>query len=270
MITGSTRLAGVIGYPARYSLSPALHNAAYVAMNQDIVYVALPVVNDIRTAVEAVRAFDMVGVSVTVPHKAAVIPYLDEISPVASKLNSVNTIVNRNGRLEGYSTDGTGFIEALSVAEFTVEASRCVVIGAGGAARAVVAALGEAEAGDIAILNRTVGKAEQTADIAARARVGGVDDIASADLVINTTPVGMGDTSNETPIDTSAISSRHLVVDIIYHPIRTALLQQAKSRGARIMNGLPMLVHQAALQIEIWTGQKPPIDTMFAALESDS
>ncbi len=270
-ISGATRLAALFGYPARYSLSPSLHNAAYAAMGIDARYVVLPVQpEDLGVAVASVRAFDMLGASVTLPHKEGVIEFLDEISPTANALNAVNTIVNDSKRLIGHNTDGDGFVTSLNTdAGFTPAQQSCVVLGAGGAARAVVLALANAGASEIAIINRTPERSAACVDLAPQiARIGTTSDIATASLVVNATPVGQHGVgpADETPVDTALLSDQHLVVDLIYVPEQTQLLINAEKQGAQTLNGLGMLIHQAARQIELWTGQQAPVDIMRNAV----
>lgn len=271
--TGQTRLAGLIGYPARYSLSPALHNAAYKAMGVDAAYVVFPVQpQHIRSAIDGMRAFDLMGLSVTIPHKEAVVPFVEDVTPHAARLRSVNCITRLGDRLIGHNTDGLGFISALQQDQsFEPEGKRCVVIGAGGAARAVIASLGDAGAAEVVIVNRSKERAEYAMTLAGDAgRVGDESDVAKADLIVNATPLGMeGNHASNLPIGVDGIGEGQLVVDLIYRPSRTALLQQAEERGARVANGLGMLIHQAAAQVELWTGRKPPVDVMRAAVSSE-
>lgn len=268
-ITGGTRVAGVIGHPVRYSKSPLLHNAAYEAMGVDAVYVAFPVLpEELGAAVHSVRALDLLGLSVTIPHKEAVIPFLDGLSPQAERLNAVNCIAVENGRLIGHNTDGEGFVTALEE-QFGLAPLdlRCVVVGAGGAARAVIAALAGEGAADIAVINRSVERTALAVDMGTpAARAGSPDDLPSADLVVNATPVGMGERVNETPLENPSFNADQLVVDLIYEPAETLLLKQAREAGARTANGSGMLLHQAAAQIALWTGKTAPVDVMHSAL----
>lgn len=268
--SGKTRVAGLIGYPARYSLSPALHGAAYKALGLDIVYVVFPVQpQHVALSVEAMRALDLVGLSVTIPHKHSVISVLDQVAPEAQRLRAVNCIAREGDRLVGHNTDGLGFIHSLVEDNgFDPAGKRAVVIGAGGAARAVICGLADAGATDVAVLNRSRESAERAVDLAGSvARLGSEADLAEADLVVNATPVGMeGALGDEIPIPVDAIGPGQLVIDLIYHPSRTALLQQCAALGADTANGLGMLTHQAAEQVEIWTGMRPPIDVMQAAV----
>jgi len=272
--TGSTRLAAVIGDPVRHSLSPLLHNTAFAALGIDWVYVALEVgAGHAAEALEAMRTLGIAGLSVTMPHKEAAAAACDELSPDAAALRAVNCVVNDGGRLIGHNTDGDGFIAALDAElGFDPRGRRCLVLGAGGAARSIALALGRADAGDVAIINRTSERAIDTA-----ALVGGVgrvvdsantaQDIAAAELIVNATSVGMGSTS-ELPLEVSLLHPGHTVVDIVYRPLVTPLLAQAQARGARTANGVSMLVHQAAIAFTLWTGEPAPLGDMTAAVES--
>jgi len=264
---GATRLAGVIGHPIRHSLSPVLHNAAFAALDLDWAFVAFDVgPGQGKAAVEAMRALGIDGLSVTMPHKADAAAAVDELAPHAAQLNSVNTVVRRGTTLVGENTDGAGFINAIRLDEgFDPSGRKCVVLGAGGAARAVVLALAGAGAAQVIVVNRTPERAAVAAALApAVARVGVEADAASADLVVNATPVGMtGDPG--LPVDPVLLHSGQLVVDLVYIPAVTPLVSAARERGATAVNGLGMLIHQAALAFEHWTGLEPPLEAMSAA-----
>jgi len=273
-ITGSTRLAGVIGHPVRYSLSPQMHNAAYQSLGIDAAYVALPVDPErLPDAIEAIRAFDMLGASVTIPHKEAVIPFLDELSPTAERLQAVNCIVNDAGYLTGHNTDGAGFVAALrDESDFDPSNRKCAVVGAGGAAKAIVAALAQAGASAVLVVNRTSDRAHAAASLAGDVgRVADVSELSDVDLVVNTTPLGMtGPNATTVPFDVSLIRSGQTVVDIVYVPQETLLLAGASARGARTANGLGMLIFQAVEQIVLWTGQRPSAGLMRSAAQNSS
>jgi shikimate dehydrogenase len=274
VITGATRLAAVIGWPARHSLSPTILNAAFAAARLDWAYVAFEVPEGRGgDAVEAMRTLGLGGMSVTMPHKAAVWAAVDERTPVAAELGAVNCVFWREDRLVGDNTDGVGFLDALRDDQgIDVAGLRCVVLGAGGAGRAVAHALGRAGAGDLAILNRSPGPAAEAAALGgAQARVGAPADVEAADLVVNATPVGMAGTRAERggpaplPLDPGLLGPGQVVVDLIYHPLETPLLAAAAIRGAAAVNGVGMLVHQAAHAFRRWTGSEPSIDAMAAA-----
>lgn len=268
-ITGATRLAAVIGHPVRHSLSPALHNAAFSAGGLDWRFAAFDVAPGGGTAaVAAMCALGIGGYAVTMPHKADVAMAVDEVDPAAAALRSVNTVVLRpDGSTFGSSTDGEGFVDSLRAEGVAVEDRRVVVIGAGAAARSIVDALGRAGAGEIAILNRTESNAIDVSALTPVARPGRTSDVASADILVNATPVGMG--SDEIPIDAALLHDALTVADIVYHPRRTALLAAAQAAGAATVEGLGMLVHQAVLQQELWTGVRPEPAVMWRAAEDE-
>lgn len=257
----------MIGDPVRHSLSPALHNAAFEALGLDWVYLAFEVpAGSAAAAVEGMRAFGIDGLNVTMPHKADVAAAVDALSPVAERLGAVNTVVRRGGVLVGESTDGAGFIDALRADEgFDPAGKRCLVVGAGGAARAVVLALAEAGAATVIVTGRTPERVAAAAELAGeRGRVGEAVEAGDADLVVNATPVGMGDDGG-LPVDPSLLGTGQVVADLVYHPLNTPLLAAARARGTVTVNGLGMLIHQAAHAFRLWTGEEPPLEVMSAA-----
>lgn len=272
-ISGQTTVAALIGSPVTHSLSPAIHNAAFAAAGLDWVYVAFDVpAGGAPGALDAMRALGLGGLSVTMPHKDAVFAAVDELDPGAAALGSVNTVVRgAGGRLVGHSTDGDGFVASLRAdAGFDPVGARVVVIGAGGAARSVVEALSRHGAAEVVVVNRTPERGERAAALAgARGRVGTPDCIAEADLVVNATSVGMGAAPDvgALPCDPALLRPGQLVADLVYLPLETALLAAARARGARALDGLSMLVHQAVLQQVLWTGQQPDPAVMRAAAE---
>jgi len=267
----STQVAAVIGDPVDHSLSPVLHNAAFAALGLDWVYLALPVpTGDVTRAVAGVRALGIMGLSVTMPHKAPVAAEMDQLSPTATRLGAANTVVRRGSELLGESTDGDGFLAALRADEGWDPAGRsCIVLGAGGAARAVILALAEAGAASVSVVARRSTSGADAAGLAGRAgRGASIDAVAGAELVVNATPVGMlGHRSGDLPmgLDTARLGSGQLVVDLIYAPPSTPMLDAARAQGARVANGLGTLIHQAALQFRLWTGMDPPLPVMSAA-----
>lgn len=267
MVGPTTRVAGVIGDPVRHSLSPALHNAAFRALDLDWIYLAFEVAaGDGAAAVEAMRTLGIDGLNVTMPHKADVARAVDRLSPVAERLGAVNTVVRRGGVLVGESTDGEGFVAALRQDEgFDPVGKRCLVLGAGGAARAVVLSLADAGAASVVVAGRTPEKVADAAALAGdRGRVGAAEEAGDADLVVNATPVGMGgDTA--VPLDPELLGPGQVVVDLVYHPLVTPLVEAARARGVVAVNGLGMLIHQAALAFRLWTGEDPPLEVMSAA-----
>lgn len=269
--TGSTHVAAVIGSPVRHSLSPVIHNAAFGALGLDWVYVAFEVPpGAARGALAAVRALGIDGLNVTMPHKTDVAGAVDRLTPTAQALGAVNTVMRgpQRDELVGDNTDGAGFIDALRIDEgFDPAGRRCVVVGAGGAGRAVVRALAEAGAAAITVVNRTADRAIAAAALAGAAgRVGQPGDAAEADLVVNATPSGMGDgDAPDLLFDPATLGPGQLVVDLVYHPAVTPLVDAARARGAAATNGLGMLIHQAAHSIRTWTGEDPPLEVMSAA-----
>ncbi len=263
-----TRLCGIIGNPVEHSLSPAMHNAAYEQLGLNFAYLAFRV-TDVEGAVRAVRALGLRGLSVTVPHKVAVIPFLDEIDPVAKSIGAVNTVVNDGGRLKGYNTDWTGFVRSLE-AHVPAAGRRVALLGAGGAARAIAFGLREKGA-SLTILNRAeeIGMAR---DLAAEIGCPHGDfaraqSIASADIVVNATSVGMAPLQDKVPVDPAGLRSEQVVVDIVYNPMETRFLREAAARGCRTVPGYEMLLLQGVTQFELWTGQAAPVDLMRSVLK---
>ncbi|MGH9119423.1 MAG: shikimate dehydrogenase [Acidimicrobiales bacterium] len=269
------RAAGVIGHPVAHSLSPAIHDAAFAACGLDWTYLVLDVPPGRGgEAVRAMPARGLTGLSVTMPHKEAAAAAVDRLSDDAAALGAVNTVtLGDDGVLTGESTDGAGFIDSLRGDHgIDVGGWRAVVIGAGGAARAVVLALAGAGAAEVGVLNRTSSRAERAAALAgARGSVVAATrasaSVASADLVVNATPLGMaGVAEGELPVDPGWLRPGQVVVDLVYRPLETPLLLAAVERGARPVDGLGMLVHQAAHQFGLWTGVEPPLPVMFDAV----
>lgn len=268
-ITGTTRLAAVIGHPVRHSLSPALHNAAFDAGGLDWRLVAFDVApGGAAEAIAAMRVLGIGGFAVTMPHKGDAAASVDEVDEAAAALGSVNSVVLReDGSTFGASTDGPGFVDSLTAAGVALHGSRVVMLGAGGAARSIVDALGRSGVADIAVVNRTEANAVAVSRLAEQARVGAAHDVSSADLLVNTTSIGMG--SGDLPLDPALLHDRLTVADIVYHPRRTALLAAAEAVGAATIDGLGMLVHQAVRQQQLWTGVRPDPSVMHAAAEAE-
>mgnify|MGYP001294274958 CR=1 FL=1 len=270
MINGATRVAAVIGNPVRHSLSPALHNAAFRQLGIDWVYVAFEVRDGgADDAVDAMRTLGIAGLSVTMPHKEAVARAVDSLDPAAAALRSVNTVVPQtDGSLRGYSTDGAGFVASLAAAGISVRGRAVCVLGAGAAARSIIDALARGGAARLAVVNRTAAAAVAAAELAGPAGVlGRPADVAGADIVVNTTPLGMD--NDDLPCDPALLRAGQVVADIVYQPRETAFLRAARSVGATTVDGLGMLVHQAALQQQLWHGQLPDVALMEAAAERE-
>jgi shikimate dehydrogenase len=271
-VSGETRLAAVIGDPVRHSLSPCLMNAAFAETGLDWTCVAMEVPEGQASgALDGMRAMGIGGLSVTMPHKAAVASGVDDLTAGARALGAVNCIVPDGDRLVGHNTDGAGFLDGLRHdSGLDVTGLRCVVLGAGGAARAVVHALGLAGAADVAVANRTAGRALRVAELAGAAghalepsSVGGA--VAGADLVVNATSLGMAGSEAGHPVDPDLAAAGAVVVDLIYHPAQSAWLAALRGRGVEAHNGLSMLVHQAAHAFTLWTGVEAPVAAMDAA-----
>lgn len=266
-VSGSTRLAAVIGWPVRHSLSPRIHNAAFDATGLDWVYLALPVApGTVPEALAGMAALGIEGLSVTMPHKAAVAAALDVRTSAAVALGAVNCVYRDGDRLVGDNTDGAGFVDALRTDEAIDPAGmHCIVFGAGGAARAVTRALSETGAARVTVVARRAGPAAHAAALAGSVgTVGAATDLGSADLVVNATPVGMGE-DTAVPFDADRCQPGAVVVDLVYHPAVTPLLQAAAAAGLRPVGGIGMLVHQAARAFSRWTGVDAPVDAMAAA-----
>lgn len=272
-LSGSTKLAAVIGDPVQHSLSPALFNGAFDAMGMDWVYLAFTVEADgAAQAVKSMRALGIRGMSVTMPHKVDVIAALDSLSPTAELLNAVNCIVNNDGHLRGYNTDGAGFLGSLIAQGFDPADKTCLVVGAGGAARAVILALAEAGASEVIVHNRDLGRATVAAALGAGAGSVGSSghlegDLAKCDLAINCTPLGM-QPDDEPPMPFRAIRKDQFVADLIYHPAQTPLLEAAQNVGAEHCNGVGMLTHQAAEAFTLITGIDAPLKPMESAMRA--
>lgn len=265
------RIAAVIGSPVTHSLSPVIHQAAFDAAGVRWAYTAFEVpAGKASEAVAAMRALGLAGLSVTMPHKSDVARLVDRLDPAARALDSVNTIAWDGDQLVGSSTDGAGFVASLADAGVDVAGARVVIIGAGGAARSVIDALGRAGVADITVLNRSRDRAEQAATLASAASVGIISDITRADVVVNATSVGMGvdsalATPDDLPCDPSLLRPGQVVADLVYHPLVTAWMHAAAAVGATTVDGLGMLVHQAALQQVAWLGDRPDTVVMRAA-----
>ena len=275
--TGSPRLTGVIGWPVAHSVSPPMHNAAFRSLRLHWQYLLLPVEpQDVIAAVRGLHALGFAGINVTIPHKVAVAALMDELTPEAQSMGAVNTVVMSKGHLLGHNTDAQGFLTALCARGFVPSGRTALVLGAGGAARSVVYALGRAGA-RVIIWNRTPQRAalliEALAPHLPVARVDilpagtSLDDaLQAADLVVNATSVGMTGGPPGSPLPPGAALRRDCtVMDLIYTPRLTPLLRQARAAGADVIGGLGMLVHQGAEAFTMWTGQPAPVEVMERA-----
>jgi len=258
-ITTATKICAIIGNPIEHSLSPLIHNAAFEHLKLNFIFIAFKV-EHLREAVMGIRALNLKGVSVTIPHKVKIMDYLDDIEGVARKIGAVNTILNQEGQLLGYNTDWSGAIKALEE-KIELKNKRTVLLGAGGAARAIAFGLKEKGA-DLTILNRTVKKAKMLATELA-GQYGGLELVESfkPDILINTTSLGMYPKVDDTPVKKEFLRDM-LVFDIVYNPLKTRLIREAEQNGCATIMGLEMFINQAALQFELWTGKKAPLDLM--------
>ncbi len=265
-IGAETQLCGIALHPAGHTRSPAMHNAAFAALGIDAVYLAFDVPpEDLAAAIEGVRALGIRQLAVSIPHKQAVIALLDEVDETARKIGAANTVTRRGAKLVGSNTDWLGAVRALESATALSDA-RAVVLGAGGAARAVVYGLLERGA-RVSVLNRSPDRARRLcADLGAEA-AGPISDLEHirCDVLVNTTPVGLR--GGESPVDPGWIPKGALVMDAVYEPLETRLLRDAAARGARTIPGKWMLIHQAAEQFRTWTGLEAPLEAMAEAFD---
>ena len=275
LISGKTAVCGVIGDPIEHTMSPVMHNAAFKKLGLDYLYVPFRVrKEELGKAVEGMRALNIRGLNVTIPHKVAIIPLLDKLDPLVEKIGAVNTIVNDGGVLTGYNTDATGFLQALLEEEVEPEGKNIVILGAGGASRAVSFILAERGA-SLVILNRQLEldwaeelarRISQSFNKEVKALILNEENLAvvleRADVLVNATSVGMSPKIDETPVPARLLKPGLIIFDILYNPIQTRLMKEAEAAGAQTIGGLDMLVWQGALAFEKWTGHKAPYDLM--------
>lgn len=274
-ISGKTRLCGLIGDPVEHTMSPAMHNAAFARMGLDYVYAPFRVKkDDLAQAIDGMRALNIRGLNVTIPHKVNVIPRLDKLDSLAEKIGAVNTIVNDDGVLKGYNTDASGFLKTLRERGIEPEGKMVVVLGAGGASRAISFILAESGA-RLVILNR-IEELDWAEELARRISQAGHKDtkalelnrenltavLQPADVLVNATSLGMTPHTDQTPLPASLLRPDLTVFDIVYNPVKTRLLREAEAAGAQAIGGLDMLVGQGALAFEMWTGIKAPAELM--------
>ncbi|MEC1155260.1 shikimate dehydrogenase [Cytobacillus horneckiae] len=260
----------VIGDPIAHSMSPAMHNELFQLNELDAYYLPLRIKSeDLRVAVAGLRAIGIAGFNVTVPHKEAIMPLLDEIDPLAKAIGAVNTVVNQAGKLVGYNTDGTGYIAGLKEDLQDFNQKKMLIIGAGGAARGIYYALAEAGVEEIDICNRTLDKARKLAmecPYPVKSTLLTIQEaeqlLAQYDCIIQTTSIGMSPHIGEKPLSLKKLNQHAFVSDIIYNPHETAVLHEAKQRGVNVQNGLNMFVYQGALAFEKWTGILPDSERM--------
>jgi shikimate dehydrogenase len=278
-ITGKTRVCGVIGDPIEHTLSPTMHNAAFNSLNLDCAFLAFKVKPaEVDNAIAGMRALGILGLNVTMPHKEAVISHLDEIDETAKFLGAVNTIHNKDGKLLGFNTDGIGALKALKENGANPQGKRVLLLGSGGAARAIAYALVQ-EADELVVLNRTVNEAKDLASllkrtfnkkIVANSLSANViqETLCDSNILINATSVGMKPNVKQSLIAPEWLKPDLTVMDIVYNPVETKLALDAKSKGAKVVSGVEMLIYQGAASFEIWTGKPAPVQVMRkAALE---
>ena len=274
-IKGSTNIVGLIGHPVEHSFSPPMHNAAFQKLGMDYAYVAFDVnPNDLSSAIEGAKSLNIKGFNVTIPHKIEVMQYLDELDEVAELIGAVNTIDFKE--LKGYNTDGIGAVRAIEEVS-SIKDMDVIVTGAGGASRAISFYLAKFGASSITILNRNVDRAQKLAgDVLASDLISDVnfasisqinDYLPNADILVDTTPLGMDPHINDEPIAKAENMHEDLVVfDAVYNPNETVLLKEAIKAGAKPVYGIKMLLYQGAESFKIWTGREAPIDVMQEAL----
>lgn len=274
-----TQRLGIIGYPIGHSISPIFQQAALDHLGIDATYEKWEVAPEgVGDFVAGLRAPDSLGINITVPHKQAVIPFLDEVDEWATAAGAVNTIVNRNGRLTGHNTDGPGFLRALLVETgYSPTGTRALILGAGGAARGILLALARGGVDSLVIANRTLERAETLAQLAKDNGIRAesiplaedalTQAAASANLIVNCTTIGMshGPDEHGSPLSAAQIPASAIVNDLVYNPLETPLLREATAAGATTLGGLHMLVYQGVLSFQMWTGQDAPVDVMSKA-----
>ena len=275
VISGKTRLCGIIGDPIEHTMSPVMHNAAFRQMGLDYFYIPFKVKQgELAKAMEGVRALNIRGLNVTIPHKVAIIQFLDELDHLAEMIGAVNTIVNDDGLLTGYNTDGAGFLQALLERKIEPRGKNIVILGAGGASRAISLFLADRGA-HLVILNRAL-ELDWAEELASRISQTFTKEVEAlelnrenlarvldrANIVVNATSVGMTPNIDETPVTSDLLKPGLIIFDIVYNPIKTRLLREAEAAGAKTISGLDMLVWQGALAFEKWTGLKAPVELM--------
>ncbi len=274
-ISGKTKICALIGDPIEHTMSPVMHNTAYKKLGLDYVYIPFRVKPEgLPLAVAGLRALNVRGFNVTIPHKVSILPLLDGLDPLAEKIGAVNTVVNEDGELRGYNTDATGFLQALLGRKVEPGDKNVVILGAGGASRAISYILAGRGA-HLTILNRKLELdwAEEIAefireDLGREVRVLELiprllgKALEGADILVNATSVGMSPASGKSPAPAKLLHRRLVVFDIVYNPMMTRLLKEAQAAGARIIGGIDMLAWQGALAFEKWTGQTAPLNLM--------
>ena len=266
MASSSTKVCCIIGDPVEHSLSPLIHNVGYQALGIKYFYVPFRV-KDIKQSIESIRGLGIRGVSITLPHKVSAIKYVDKVDPLAEEIGAINTIVNDEGVLTGYNTDGDGALKALEEVT-TLGSKKAILVGSGGAASAIAVVL-KKNGVKLVVLNRTEDKARELANRVDAEDAGGLKKlslISSADILINATSVGMWPKIKESLIPKKLLHKQLTVFDTVYNPKETKLLVEAKEKGCTIVYGYKMLLYQAAMQFELFTGLKAPLAALESAL----
>lgn len=272
-ISGKTKICALIGDPVEHSMSPVMHNTAFQKLGLDYLYIPFQVKPEgLPQAVAGLKGLNVAGFNITIPHKVAVIPLLDVLDPLAEKIGAVNTVVNNNGKLRGYNTDAEGFLRALLERGIYPQGKNIVILGAGGAARAIAYILAEKGA-RLTVLNRQqeLDWAENIAqlildELHQEIKVFELSNIVNmlpgANLLVNATSVGMSPGDDVSPVPAGLLDKVPAVFDVVYNPLETKLLKEAAAAGAQTIGGVDMLVWQGALAFEKWTGQRAPVDLM--------
>jgi shikimate dehydrogenase len=275
-INGKTRVCAIIGDPVEHSLSPVMHNAAFKKLGLNLVYVAFTVTpTELKDAVLGAKSLGLRGLNVTMPHKNAVMNYLDEVDATAKAIGAVNTVLNNTGKLVGYNTDGKGAMIALQENGVYPEEKKLLLLGAGGAAKAIAYQAAQ-DVEELVILNRTPENAKKLAEMLRKSfgvKVKGgtlssealKEELPTTDILVNATSVGMHPDVDSSPVLSDYLRSDLCVMDIIYNPLETKLVADAKAAGAKVVSGVEMLIYQGAVAFQIWTNCPAPIDVMRAA-----
>ncbi|MCJ7613828.1 shikimate dehydrogenase [Candidatus Bathyarchaeota archaeon] len=274
-VNGKTRVCAIIGDPVDHSLSPVMHNAAFKELGLNLVYVAFTVTTrELKTAILAAKSLGLRGLNVTMPHKHAVMNYLDKVDVTAKSIGAVNTVLCNQGKLIGYNTDGSGAMIALQENGVYPEEKKLVLLGAGGAAKAIAYQAAQ-DVEELVILNRTLEKAKKLAEslksFGAKVKGGTLSpevlktELSTADILVNATSVGMHPDIDSNPVPSDILRSDLCVMDIIYNPLETKLVADAKAAGAKVVSGIEMLIYQGAVAFEIWTNCPAPVEVMRAA-----
>lgn len=275
-ITGKTKLVGLLGNPVKHSISPLMHNEAFRQLDMDLIYLAFEVENgNLEKAVQGLKSLGAIGWNVTMPYKKEICEYLDELSPAARVARSVNTVINKNGKLVGETTDGIGFIRSIEEAGVSISGKKMTLMGAGGAAISVLVQSALDGAREISVFNRKGKSYDNLKEILPEiSKISGCTlnlfeynekilarEINDSDILVNGTPIGMEPDTEKSPIvDVSIFHKDLFVYDMIYNPEETMLIKQAKNAGCSTMNGLHMLLYQGAAAFELWTGEQMPVE----------